>query len=48
VQQFSKQLIDDFIAYWHTRLNEKISEDQAEQYLNSLAELFLLFSKNKD
>jgi hypothetical protein len=43
--KFSKQLIEDFIDYWHKRWNEKISADQAEQYLVSLSDLYLSIHK---
>ena len=46
-QKFSPKLIKDFKIYWLKRFKEKISTGQAEQYLDSLAELFLIFSEIK-
>ena len=42
-KNFSQQLVGDFKTYWFKRFQEHISDEQAEQYLNSLAELFLGF-----
>ncbi|MBU2539808.1 hypothetical protein KJ786_01440 [Patescibacteria group bacterium] len=44
---FSQKLIEDFKAYWLKRFKEKVSTEQAEKYLVSLAELFLSFSNIK-
>ncbi|OGF63109.1 hypothetical protein A2662_02375 [Candidatus Giovannonibacteria bacterium RIFCSPHIGHO2_01_FULL_45_33] len=41
---FSYELIEAFRAYWLQRYGEQIASEQAEQYLNSLAELYLAFA----
>jgi len=42
---FSQKLIEDFIAYWFKRFKEKISADEAEQYLVALSDLYLSIHK---
>ena len=44
-KNFSQQLVEDFKMYWFKRFKEHISDEQAEQYLNSLVELFLGFQE---
>jgi hypothetical protein len=38
---FSKELINQIIAYWKNHFGEQISVNEAEEYLNSLADLYL-------
>lgn len=47
-QKFSQKLIDDFKSYWLNRFEKNISTEEADQYLNSLAELFLAFDVAKN
>ncbi len=44
---FTPKLVEDFKAYWLKNYQQDISDDQAEQYLNSLAELFLSFGNRQ-
>ena len=47
MQTFSYELIEAFRAYWLQRFGEEIASEQAEQYLGSLAELYLAFDGNE-
>ncbi len=42
-QVYSKELINSIIIYFQERHNQSISEETAEGYLNSLADLFGAF-----
>ena len=44
---FTEKLILDFKGYWVEHYDETISDEQAEQYLNSLAELFISFENRQ-
>jgi hypothetical protein len=43
-KNFSQQLVEDFKMYWFKRFKEHISDDQAEQYLVALSDLYIGFS----
>lgn len=44
--KYTKQLTKKLIDYIYRRNNIKVSNQQAEQYLDSLADLVLCLSKN--
>jgi hypothetical protein len=44
-QKFSSDLIDRIIAYFANGRGAEITKEQAEEYLNSLADLYLVMSK---
>ena len=44
--KYTKKLTEKLINYIYVRNNIKISDQQAEQYLDSLADLYLCLSKN--
>ena len=43
--QFSPELITRIISYFKEKYGREISKEEAEQYLNSLADLFEAFHK---
>lgn len=44
MSKFSPQLKERIIQYFHKRNGIDLSDEQAEQYLNSLADLYLVLS----
>ena len=44
--QFSKDLVLKIQRYWKEKYNEEITEDTANQYLSSLADLFGCFERS--
>lgn len=42
--KFSEQLITEITLYFHNHYNLNLNPEQAEEYLDSLADLFLAFA----
>lgn len=46
--QYSKGLIMNIQKYWKEEFNLDLNEDTANQYLDSFADLFLIFSRKEN
>ena len=46
--QFSQKLIQQLIAYFIKNYGLKISTEQAETYLDSLSDLYLMLNRESD
>jgi hypothetical protein len=47
-RKFSQNLIDSLIEYFWKYHNLTISEEQADEYLDSLADLFIVFNSMRE